>query len=180
MLFRSIAGWRRHREAILFSAAFTATGLASLGMLPSREMLVYAPNFLFAVVILAQQQVARRNPERYELPDPVQGTMIVTGCVMLWWLISQWVLLGASGFYLTASWSALAFAFIGGGVLLREKIYRWTGLGILAASLGRIVIIDVWTLDRSYRVLSLMALGVVLVALGFIYNKYQEKIREWL
>ena len=175
-----IAGWRRHREAILFSAAFTATGLASLGMLPSREMLVYAPNFLFAVVILAQQQVARRNPERYELPDPVQGTMIVTGCVMLWWLISQWVLLGASGFYLTASWSALAFAFIGGGVLLREKIYRWTGLGILAASLGRIVIIDVWTLDRSYRVLSLMALGVVLVALGFIYNKYQEKIREWL
>jgi uncharacterized membrane protein len=38
----------------------------------------------------------------------------------------------------------------------------------------------VWTLETFYRVLSFMALGVVLVALGFIYNKYQEKIREWL
>ncbi len=176
----SIAGWRRHREAILFSAAFMATGLASLWMLPSRGMLVYAPNFLLAVAILAQQQVARRNPERYELPDPVQGAMIATGCATLWWLLSQWVLLGASGFYLTASWSALAFAFIGGGVLLREKIYRWVGLGILASALGRIVIFDVWKLETFYRVLSFMALGVVLVALGFIYNKYQEKIREWL
>jgi len=25
-----------------------------------------------------------------------------------------------------------------------------------------------------------MALGIVLLVLGFVYNKYQEKIREWL
>jgi hypothetical protein len=25
-----------------------------------------------------------------------------------------------------------------------------------------------------------MALGIVLLVLGFIYNKYQEKIRHWL
>jgi len=176
----AVAGWRHHREAILFSVALTVTGLASLWVLPSREMLVYAPNFLLAFAILAQQQVARRHAERYELPSPAQSAMIITGCATLWWLISQWVLLGASGFYLTASWSALAFAFIGGGVLLREKIYRWVGLGILASALGRIVIFDVWRLETFYRVLSFMALGVVLVALGFIYNKYQEKIREWL
>ena len=29
-------------------------------------------------------------------------------------------------------------------------------------------------------ILSFMALGVVLLVLGFIYNRYQEKIREWL
>jgi uncharacterized membrane protein len=65
-------------------------------------------------------------------------------------------------------------------VLLREKIYRWAGLGILGTALGRIVLFDVWRLETFYRVLSFMALGVVLVALGFIYNKYQGKIREWL
>ena len=176
----AIAGWRRHREAILFSVALTATALGSLWVLPSREMLVYAPNFLLALALLAQQQVVRRHAECYDLPSPAQSAMIITGCATLWWLLSQWVLLGASGFYLTASWSALAFAFIGGGVLLREKIYRWVGLGILASALGRIVIFDVWKLETFYRVLSFMALGVVLVALGYIYNKYQEKIREWL
>lgn len=174
------AGWRRHSEAALFSIAFTSTGLAALWLLPTREMAVYLPNFLIAFTLLAQQQVARRKPERYEIPNAAQHVMIATGCATLWWLISQWVLLGASGFYLTASWSALAFAFIGSGVLLREKIYRWAGLAILTTALGRIVIFDVWKLETFYRVLSFMALGVVLVALGFIYNKYQEKIREWL
>jgi len=176
----AIAGWRRQREAILFSIAFTITGLATLWLLPTRELVVYLPNFLIALALLAKQQVARRNAQRYDLPAPAQTMMILTGCATLWWLISQWVLLGASGFYLTASWSGLAFAFIGGGVLLREKIYRWAGLGILTTALGRIVIFDVWKLETFYRVLSFMALGVVLVALGFIYNKYQEKIREWL
>jgi uncharacterized membrane protein len=174
------AGWWRQREAVLFSIAFTVTGLATLWILPAREMVVYLPNFLVALALLAQQQVARRNAERYDIPNSAQSVMIATGCATLWWLISQWVMLGASGFYLTASWSALAFAFIGSGVLLREKVYRWAGLGILTTALGRIVIFDVWRLETFYRVLSFMALGVVLVVLGFIYNKYQEKIREWL
>jgi len=90
------------------------------------------------------------------------------------------VLLGPGGLYLTASWSVLAFLLFGSGVVLREKMYRWAGLGLLAAALGRVIVIDVWTLDRIYRVLSFMALGIVLLVLGFIYNKYQEKIRQWL
>ena len=55
--------------------------------------------------------------------------MILTGGTTLWWLVSEWVLLGASGFYLTASWSALAFALIGAGVLLREKSIGGLGWG---------------------------------------------------
>lgn len=176
----AIAGWWRQREPILFSVALTVTGLTSLWMLPSRDMIVHLPNLLIALGLLAQQQIARRNLERYELPGAAHGAMIVVGCTNLWWLLSKWVLVGASGFYLTASWSAFAFVLIGGGVLLREKIYRWAGLVVLAIALGRIVIFDVWKLATFYRVLSFMVLGVVLVALGFIYNKYQEKIRKWL
>jgi uncharacterized membrane protein len=59
-------------------------------------------------------------------------------------------------------------------------MYRWHGLAVLACALGRVVILDVWELELVYRILSFMALGVVLLVLGFIYNKYQEKIREWL
>lgn len=176
----ALAGWQRSREAILFSTAFTVTALGSLWMLPTRETIVAIPNFLIVLTLLVQQQFARRKAERFALTEGVHTAMILIGSLTLWWLLSQGVLLRASGFYLTASWSALAFALIGGGVGLREKMYRWTGLGILAAALGRIIIFDVWKLETFYRVLSFMALGVVLVALGFIYNKYQAKIREWL
>lgn len=176
----AMAGWRREREAILFSTVLTVTGFVTLWLLPTRETLVYFPNALFTLTLLVQQQIASRKPERYELPAGAQHAMILTGCVTLWWLLSQWILLRASSLYLTASWSAFAFGLIGSGVMLREKLYRWVGLGILAIALGRIVIFDVWRLETFYRVLSFMALGLVLVALGFIYNKYQEKIREWL
>jgi uncharacterized membrane protein len=53
-------------------------------------------------------------------------------------------------------------------------------LGILACALGRVVVFDVWKLETIYRILSFMALGIVLLVLGFIYSKYQEKIKEWL
>ena len=56
----------------------------------------------------------------------------------------------------------------------------WLGLGVLACALGRVVVFDVWKLETPYRILSFMALGIVLLVLGFIYNKYQEKIKEWL
>jgi uncharacterized membrane protein len=59
-------------------------------------------------------------------------------------------------------------------------MYRWVGLGVLAFALGRVVFFDVWKLQTVYQILSFMALGIVLLVLGFIYSKYQEKIREWL
>lgn len=176
----AVAGWRREREALLISTALTVTGFVTLWLLPTRATQVYLPNAMLALALLAQQQIASRKPERYELPARAQQAMVLAGCVTLWWWLSQWILLNASRLYLTASWSAFAFALIGSGVLFREKLYRWVGLGILAAALGRIVLFDVWRLETFYRVLSFMALGLVLVTLGFIYNKYQEKIREWL
>jgi len=98
----------------------------------------------------------------------------------LWRFLSVWVAEPASGFYLTAGWSALALVLFAAGIALHERMYRWLGLGILACALGRVVVFDVWQLEMIYRVLSFMALGIVLLVLGFIYNKYQEKIKEWL
>jgi len=174
------AGARRSREAMLFGAAFTLSGLTTLWLTFSRDLSVYFPNFLAVLALLGQQQIARRSPERYEIPNGVQSAAIIVAGLTLWRLLSDWVLLGAGGFYLTASWSALAFALFGCGVVLREKMYRWVGLAILAAALGRVVVIDVWTLRTIHRVLSFMALGIVLIVLGFIYIKYEERIRRWL
>jgi uncharacterized membrane protein len=174
------AGWRRNREAVVCSAAFAATGLATLWLVLPRADWVYFPTLLAVLVLLAQQQLARKFVERYELPVGAQSAIIVVGGLTLWRLLSEWVLLGPGGFYLTASWSGLAFLLFGGGVMLREKMYRWVGLGILASALGRVIIFDVWRLDQFYRVLSFVALGIVLVVLGFIYNKYQDKLRQWL
>jgi uncharacterized membrane protein len=174
------AGLYRNREILLCSAAYTLTALA-LFWLPLLEApTVYWPNLVVIVILLGQRQMAKRLPERYDLDSRIHGAVIIVGGLSLWLFLTRWVCLNASGFYLTASWSALALIFFAAGMALRERVYRWLGLGVLAFALGRVVIFDVWKLETLYRILSFMALGIVLLVLGFIYNKYQEKIKEWL
>ncbi len=174
------AGLWRNQEALLFSAAFTATALALFWLPLIEAPTVYFPNLLVIVVLLAQRQIARRLPERYPVEPAVHNAVILVGGLSLWLFVSRWILAMASEFYLTASWSVLALALFTTGLVLRERMYRWMGLGILACALGRVVIFDVWRLETVYRILSFMALGIVLLVIGFIYSKYQEKIKEWL
>jgi hypothetical protein len=175
------AGWRRNPEALLASAAFTVSALVLFWMPMLEAPTVYWPNLLVMVVLLGQRQLARRLPERYTLGPEIHNAVIIIGGLSLWRFLHLWVVQHVSGsFYLTASWSALALVLFSAGILLRERMYRWVGLSVLACALGRVMVYDVWTLETIYRVLSFMALGIVLLVLGFMYNKYQEKIREWL
>jgi hypothetical protein len=174
------AGWRQNQETLLFSAAYTLAGMACFWLPLAEAPKVYWPNLLSLLALLGQQQIAKGLPDRYRLEGRWQAAIIVLGGLGLWRLLSLWVEETASGFYLTASWSVLALALFTCGLVLRERVYRWLSLGILAGALGRIVVLDVWKLETLSRILSFMALGVVLLVLGFVYSKYQEKIREWL
>jgi hypothetical protein len=175
------AGWQRNREALLFSAAFTLVALVLFWLPLLATPKAYWPNLMVILILLAQRQFARRLPERYPLGPEIHTAVILIGGFSLWRFLSLWVLeQQPAGFFLTAAWSLLALAFFTAGIALRERMYRYLGLGVLACALGRVVIFDVWKLETLYRILSFMALGIVLLVLGFIYNKYQEKIREWL
>ncbi len=175
------AGWRKSREALWFGAPFSGLALLLL-WLRSFDVLgiVYLPNSLAILVLLAQQHTAKRRPARYDVDARVHAGIILLGGLTLWRFVSCWIMKYGGGFYLTASWSALALVLFAGGVVLRERMYRWLGLGMLAAALGRVVVFDVWKQETIYRVLTFTALGVVLIVVSFIYNKYQDKIRQWL
>ena len=176
----AFAGWRRNREARWFGATYSAVAILLIWLRCLEPELVYLPNALAILAVLGQQRVAKRLPDRYDLNERVHAAVIIIGGLTLWLFVSRWVSKSASGFYLTASWSVLALALFACGMVLRERMYRWLGLGVLAAALGRVVVFDVWKLETAHRILSFMALGIVLLVLGFIYNKYQEKIRQWL
>jgi uncharacterized membrane protein len=132
------------------------------------------------LLLLAEQQSAKRQPARYNVPGSFHWVMIALGSASLWMLLSKWVTLHAGGFYLTLAWGFLALVLFATGFLLGERNYRWTGLIILGLALARVVFFDVWKLETIYRIFTFLGLGIVLLVLGFIYNKYQEKIRQWL
>lgn len=81
---------------------------------------------------------------------------------------------------ITASWSLLALIFFTAGLLLRDRHYRLGGLGLLGISVGRVFFMDVWGFEPVYRILSFIVLGVVLLLVGYGYNRFEEKLRRWL
>jgi uncharacterized membrane protein len=176
----AFAVWKRSREALLAAAVYAIVSIGTLWARADFEMDVYWANLLSLLALLAVQQILRLKAERLSLDETIHGAIIFTAGVSLWRLASCWAATFTGGFFITMIWAAFAVMVFSAGMLLRERFHRWLGLGVLAAAVGRVVLVDVWKQETIYRVLTFMALGVALLVIGFIYNKYQEKIRSWL
>ncbi len=168
-------GWRSSPNLLWAGVAFMLAGAA-------RFFLIGGPlNWIdpaaFVVVLIVE-----RRAKSFSAPFPgkVRAAMVLVAATAIWVFVSRWVSEQARGFYLTVAWAVLALGIFGAGFFLRDRIYRWFGLGILACALGRVVLFDVWKLETPYRILSFLGLGVVLLVLGFVYNRFQEKIKQWL
>ncbi|MEO6184252.1 MAG: DUF2339 domain-containing protein, partial [Verrucomicrobiota bacterium] len=179
-----LAAKLQNRERFFFSAILFVIGLGVfLFRSTQRETIFHWPNFIALLVLPILQQLAKRLAPKFALlTTEVHAATIGVSAVTLWIYISRLVTLTSSGahFFLTASWAGLALALFIVGLVLKERVYRWCGLAILGCAVGRVFISDIWKLETIYRILSFMALGVVLLVLGFLYNKYQEKIKEWI
>jgi uncharacterized membrane protein len=176
----TLAVWRRNREALIATAVYTFAALLTLWATENLQMDVYWMNLLALLAFLVMQQVLRRLPERLSFDENVHGAIIFIAGVSLWRFVSCWAASFTGGFFLTMIWAGFAVLVFAAGMILRERWHRWLGLGVLAAAVGRVVLVDVWKQETIYRVLTFMALGVALLVIGFIYNKFQDTIRRWL
>ncbi|HMC27986.1 MAG TPA: DUF2339 domain-containing protein, partial [Verrucomicrobiae bacterium] len=170
----------KSRELLAISAVYTAFAFLILWSRFGDPDAIYWPNLCVIFALLGQQAIAQRRKDQFQIPNGLHTLVILLGLTSLWFWISKWVAQQAGGFYLTATWAGLALAIFAAGFALKEKVYRWSGLAILTCALCRVAVLDIWRLETIYRILSFMALGIVLLVLGFVYNRYQEKIRQWL
>ena len=176
----ALAIWRRNREALAATAVYAVAALATLWIREDLAMDIYWPNLIALLALFALQQILRRAPADFALDDKIHGAIVFIAGVSLWRFLSCWTMMFTGGFFITMIWAGFAVLVFVAGMILRERFHRWFGLGVLAAAVGRVVLVDVWKQETIYRVLTFMALGVALLVIGFIYNKYQEKIRQWL
>ena len=60
------------------------------------------------------------------------------------------------------------------GFLRRSASIRWQALVLIAFTIGKVSVYDLSELDRGYRIVSFIVLGVLLLAISFVYQ------RDWL
>ena len=57
------------------------------------------------------------------------------------------------------------------GFWKRVALVRWQALFLIALTIGKVFIYDVSELDRGYRIVSFIILGVLLLAISFVYQR---------
>jgi uncharacterized membrane protein len=77
-------------------------------------------------------------------------------------------------FTYSAFFMAFGAALLAVGFWRRSAFLRWQALVLLAASIGKVFLLDTSSLSEGYRILSFLALGALLLAVSFVYQ------RDWL
>jgi uncharacterized membrane protein len=72
---------------------------------------------------------------------------------------------------LSILWAALGGISFAVGVARRVRPARVFGLGLLGLATAKVFIVDLSSLDASYRVLSFIGLGVLLLGSSFLYQR---------
>jgi uncharacterized membrane protein len=80
----------------------------------------------------------------------------------------------ARNFTYSAIWLAYGACLMAFGFWRRSAFVRWQALVLIAFTIGKVFLFDSSSLGTGYRIVSFMALGVVLMAISYVYS------RDWL
>jgi uncharacterized membrane protein len=80
----------------------------------------------------------------------------------------------AEDFTYSALWMAYGAMLMIVGFWRRSAFVRWQALVLIAVTIVKVFVYDVSQLDRGYRIVSFIVLGVLLLAISFVYQ------RDWL
>ncbi len=86
----------------------------------------------------------------------------------------------AKNFSISALWAVYSITSIAIGILRRNRIIRLAGLALFMVTIVKVFILDVFSIGGIYRVASLTSLGVILTISGYLYQRYSERIKEFM
>ncbi|HSP70400.1 MAG TPA: DUF2339 domain-containing protein [Bryobacteraceae bacterium] len=66
------------------------------------------------------------------------------------------------------------------GVRTRAAIHRILGLALVVFVVAKLYLVDVWVLGRLFRITAFLALGVLLLALSYLYSRFKPTLARLL
>ncbi len=80
---------------------------------------------------------------------------------------------------LSVLWTVFAGGLALAGMVKKSALLRWQALGLFALVVGKVFLYDLSSLERFYRILSFLVLGILLLAVSFLYKRHTaQKTRK--
>jgi uncharacterized membrane protein len=98
------------------------------------------------------------------------GTLLLT--TLLWHQLP--------GGLLTTALGIEGLSLLGAGFPLRERVLRLEGLTLLLICILKLFLYDLRNLETLYRILSFVALGLILLGVSWIYTRFRERVSRYL
>ena len=76
---------------------------------------------------------------------------------------------------ISVAWAIQAFSLIIAGLTRSRPLLRYLGFALFAITVGKILLIDTSELEKVYRIVSFVGCGLLLVAAGYVYQRYNAK-----
>ena len=62
------------------------------------------------------------------------------------------------------------------GIARRSKLLRLMALGLLGLTIFKVFLFDLSSLQKLYRIISFIVLGLILLAVSFLYQRYRQRM----
>ena len=85
-----------------------------------------------------------------------------------------------SGSILTVAWGLEGVALLAAGFALRDRVLRLSGLALLLVCTCKLFFWDLRNLDTLPRIFSFIVLGLLLVAVSWVYTRFRDQVRRML
>ena len=159
--------WEGHAVAAL-------AALSSFGLTLSDPHTHRVPAILLLMVVHVAFRLV--SPVRPDIEGKVPALHLAACTILAFALIYQEV----SGSLLTLSWGGEALGALGIGFAMRDRSLRLQGLGLFLICVLKLFLYDLRNLETPYRILSFIALGLILLGVSWIYTRFREQLQKIL
>ncbi|MCX6375244.1 MAG: DUF2339 domain-containing protein [Armatimonadetes bacterium] len=180
---------------ILCLAAFRLLFLDSWGYGLDRQIVPFFnarfATYLFSIAVIAfvAWLYSRYREQITDSEKAVQVILALGANFLMIWILSievlAWLVCGTAYvpgsvqfFALSAVWAFYAAIMLAVGIAIRYRPARIMAMIVLGIVILKSFLLDVWTLEKLYRIIAFLGLGVLLLLASYFYQAQRDRVRQ--
>ncbi len=131
----------------------------------------------FGIVALLSARVLNWKKDRLELKTEQMRNAYLLSALFI---IPYALYFAMPESLISVSWIVVAIIYYVLSLILKNKKYRWMALLTLLLTVGYVFIIGITNSDATYKIVSFIALGTVLIVVSLTYTKLRKSLKNIL